>query len=417
MGDKETIYIIGGGIIGCTTAFYLTKHQNFDPKKHQITIIESNDIACGASGKAGGLLASWAFPTQLSELSFRLHENLAQLYQGDINWDYRHLNTINLDINLTEDENENKNTSKNSIDLPTDLNWIDSKFVTNWTQLSEKDCTAQIDPYKFTKFMLKKAMESHCVNVIYGKVEKINISNQNKEIKTVRSLKYIPIVKNENDKVLLPNNQLQFETELIQLSTTIEKTIMLSPQDKIIVCTGPWTSTLLYQCPISGLRAHSITVDPLDHNLEPYALFNEIKLNSVDVFTPEIYTRKHDIYVCGEGDNQIKLPDPRTDAVITQAECDKLYKYASILSSNVIGKSRIMKKQACYLPVLNVATSSGPLIGETDVDRLYLASGHSCWGINNSCATGKVMSEIIFDGEAISCNIDKLNPKLYFTVD
>lgn len=419
MNDKETIYIIGGGIIGCTTAFYLTKHKKFDPQKHRIIIIESNDIACAASGKAGGLLASWAFPTQLSELSFKLHQNLVQLYQGDINWDYRHVNTVNLDIDLSNYDNENKNKSKNenksesgtntknSISLPTNLNWIDPKFVTNWTQLSDKDSTAQVHPYKFTKFMLKKAMETQCVDIVYGKVEKINISDKTKETRTIRSLDYIPIAKDKKYE--------KYKDSL--LSKTLKKTIILSSQDKVIVCIGPWTSTLLHKCPIFGLRAHSITVDPLDYKIEPYALFNEIKLNTVDVFTPEIYARKHDIYICGEGDNQIQLPDPTTNVDVSQAECDKLYKYASILSPNIIGKGQILKKQACYLPVLNVATSSGPLIGETDIKRLYMASGHSCWGINNSCATGKVMSEIIFDGRAISCNVDKLDPKLYFSVD
>lgn len=427
MNNKETIYILGGGIIGCTTAFYLTKHTKFDPEKHQITIIESNDIACAASGKAGGLLASWAFPTKLSELSFKLHQDLAQLYQGDINWDYRHVNTVNLDIDLTNDENESENenesrtATKNSINLPINLNWIDPKFVTNWTQLSDEDSTAQVHPYKFTKFILKKAMETQCVDVIYGKVEKINVSEQTKENnKTIRSLEYIPVVKDkkaEKNKDPQSNNSTSLETEVSQSSNMPKKTIVLSPQDKVIVCMGPWTPTLLRQCPISGLRAHSITVDPLDYKIEPYALFNEIKLNPVDVFTPEIYARKHDIYICGEGDNQMRLPDPMTDVDVSQIECDKLYKYASILSPNIIGKGQIMKRQACYLPVLNVATSSGPLIGETDVNRLYMASGHSCWGINNSCATGKVMSEIIFDGKATSCDVDKLDPKLYFSVN
>ena len=73
-----------------------------------------------------------------------------------------------------------------------------------------------------------------------------------------------------------------------------------------------------------------------------------------------------------------------------------------------------MKKQACYLPVLDVPSSSGPLIGETNVERLYLASGHSCWGINNAPGTGKIMSEILLDGKAQSANISGLNPSLYF---
>lgn len=144
-------------------------------------------------------------------------------------------------------------------------------------------------------------METQCIDVIYGKVEKINISNQTKETtKTIRSLEYIPIVKDKKegkDKNPKFNNSKHLETESSQSSNILKKTVILLPQDKVIVCMGPWTPTLLHQCPISGLRAHSITVDPLEYEIKPYALFNEIKLNSVDIFTPEIYTRKQYIYI------------------------------------------------------------------------------------------------------------------------
>lgn len=398
MSKKESIYIIGGGIIGCTTAFYLTDHPKFDTSKYEIVIIESNDIACAASGKAGGLLASWAFPTKLAELSFRLHQCLAQKYQGDLNWDYRHLPSVNLDVDLTHENDED--TNHNS--LPTNLNWIDSKNIIKWTKLSDKDSTAQIHPYKFTNFILQKAIDSHCVKIIHGKVTNINIDNT-LTTTCLKSLEYIPMNKGKPDQ---------------KKSTEIK----LTPNDKVIVCTGPWISRLLPQCPISGMKAHSITVQPNvvveeGQYIEPYALFNEIKLTDTEIFTPEIYSRKEDIYICGETDKMnAKLPDPTKDVEVNPTECDKLYKYASILSPDQIGHGQILKRQACYLPVLNDATSCGPLIGETDVPSLYMASGHACWGINNSCATGKLLSELILDGEVTSCDIDKLNPQLYFDV-
>lgn len=58
-----------------------------------------------------------------------------------------------------------------------------------------------------------------------------------------------------------------------------------------------------------------------------------------------------------------------------------------------------------------VRTGDGPLIGETGIRGLLIAAGHTCWGIQNSCATGKLMSEFIFDGKAISADIDELDPR------
>jgi len=51
--QRKNIVIIGGGIIGCTTAYFLTRHPSFDPAKHTITLLEASKIAGGASGKAG----------------------------------------------------------------------------------------------------------------------------------------------------------------------------------------------------------------------------------------------------------------------------------------------------------------------------------------------------------------------------
>lgn len=68
-----------------------------------------------------------------------------------------------------------------------------------------------------------------------------------------------------------------------------------------------------------------------------------------------------------------------------------------------------MKKQACYLP--SVVGGNGPLIGETGVRGLLMATGHTCWGIQNSCATGKLISEFVFDGKAKSAKIGGLDPR------
>jgi glycine/D-amino acid oxidase-like deaminating enzyme len=56
-----------------------------------------------------------------------------------------------------------------------------------------------------------------------------------------------------------------------------------------------------------------------------------------------------------------------------------------------------------------------PLIGEyPGVQGLYIATGHSCWGILNSPVTGLMMSELIVDGKISSIDLDTVtavNPK------
>ena len=82
---KQHIIIVGAGIVGVCTAYYIVKHPKFDPEKFHITLIESKRVAGGASGKAGGLLALWAFPEQIVSLSFNLHQQLSNEYNGEKN--------------------------------------------------------------------------------------------------------------------------------------------------------------------------------------------------------------------------------------------------------------------------------------------------------------------------------------------
>lgn len=51
---ERSIVIIGGGIIGTCIAYYLAKATHETNPRLSITILEANDIASGASGKAAG---------------------------------------------------------------------------------------------------------------------------------------------------------------------------------------------------------------------------------------------------------------------------------------------------------------------------------------------------------------------------
>ena len=88
----------GGGIIGSTTAYFLSQHPNFNPKKHSITLLEATKIAGGASGKAGGLLALWAYPNCIVPLSYRLHYELAEKHGGAERWGYRAVHCGQIDM-------------------------------------------------------------------------------------------------------------------------------------------------------------------------------------------------------------------------------------------------------------------------------------------------------------------------------
>lgn len=60
----ERVVIIGGGIMGVCTAYYLSRAVG---PRASITLIEGTSIAAAASGRAGGLLALdwWVIPVSI----------------------------------------------------------------------------------------------------------------------------------------------------------------------------------------------------------------------------------------------------------------------------------------------------------------------------------------------------------------
>lgn len=528
----------------------------------------------------------WAFPQQIVGLSFRLHKELADEYNGAAEWGYRGLKTLCIEGNISSSHLRNiKNGIKKAnpdINLPEELDWISPEIIDGWTHLGDAESTAQVHPYKFTLYILKKVLETGAVDLVIGKVVEVTADKNGKangvtytttqdksrfnqtfqqqdQTNVQKETLTQPSTKSESnassnkqqtksslhhpdnptfksDASLLPvtpkplvaqtssdsnpssnnfrsihntsytaSNNLnrlspKSSEESLNLSTDEESildgnvsssedsvsgheaedyelaegfqkntdsndipisssydpaSLKNKPQDdentskdytkknfdsitddnntseikstdkkstdkithhlsgdQVVLALGPWTSKILPSCPISGLRAHSITIQP-SKQVSPFALFTEMRTSRVSYVSPEIYPRRDEVYVCGEGDTSAEVPETSDDVEVLRSRCDELFKHVGAVSPN-LKNGRILKRQACYLPVVDVPSHSGPFIGCTNVDNLYLASGHSCWGINNAPATGLLMSEILLDGEARSASVDGLEPEFYF---
>jgi glycine/D-amino acid oxidase-like deaminating enzyme len=94
MGQQHVI-VVGGGVIGCCTAYYLGKLGV------KVTVVEKTEIACAASGKAGGFLAlDWCDGSAvqgLARASFALHEQLANELDGK-GYGYRRVDSLSVSV-------------------------------------------------------------------------------------------------------------------------------------------------------------------------------------------------------------------------------------------------------------------------------------------------------------------------------
>ena len=275
--------------------------------------------------------------------------------------------------------------------MPKDLNWFVEDCIESYDEMGDPNTTAQVHPFQFTTSMATLAEEKG-VNIVIGSVSGIETSDN-----AVKSVTY----KEKNTDKL----------------NTI-------PATDVIISLGPWTKSVYPPAPISALRAHSVTIRP-SKPISAYAVFTEISLppnfGRTDTFvkskrphnktvTPEIYARpNNEAYACGEADTLVPLPKTTDEVEIDEARCQDIVDYVSSISDE-LRDGTVTARQACYLPQVEDA-SGGPLIGETGVKGLLLAAGHTCWGIQNGCATGKLISEFVFDGKAKSANIESLSPR------
>ena len=113
------VVIIGGGIIGLTTAYY---HSLLGGNRYSITIVESADtLFAGASGQANGILGNYDFPPEvesLGQLSWKLHQQLANKHGGRARWGYRDVVVYKTNKQVSSDAS---NLASYSEDPPTSL--------------------------------------------------------------------------------------------------------------------------------------------------------------------------------------------------------------------------------------------------------------------------------------------------------
>ncbi|KAF7366466.1 DAO domain-containing protein [Mycena sanguinolenta] len=403
----RNIVVVGGGIIGCTTAYYLTRHPAFVPSQVSITLLEASTrgAAQGASGKAGGLVAKWAYPKELVNVSFNEHVKLANEHNGKDRWGWRYVSTgswegrgdplpddldarpsnslkreKSLEKTLGLPDGRKVGSNRKLTGLPDDLLWVKEHLTQSYSSMAPEGATAQVHPYLFTTSMLDLAKEKGA-QFKSGTVTSI-IQSGGK----VTGVKYVEAGQSESQTL---------------------------PATDVVVCGGAWSPALISRLPIQGMRAHSVVIrTEATAIIAPYVLFTEITGLGNGVVTPEIYARPDGtVYACGPGDYS-PLPDNVDDVVVDPTACENLLKNVCAISDELrAGTTEV--RQACYLPVSSIG--GGPIIGEAEkiAKGLFVATGHTCWGISNAPGTAKAMAELVMEGHMKCADLKRLHPSKF----
>jgi glycine/D-amino acid oxidase-like deaminating enzyme len=340
MSRARRTVICGGGVIGAAIAYFLAR------RGARPIVIERHEVAGAASGKSGGFLAlDWCRGSPLDRLarrSFALHVELAEALGNP--WGFRRLATYG------GYAAEGKSSGR-----PARLPWL-SGNVTITGQLGAPQTTALVEPRAFTTGLMRAA-QALGAEVKHG---------------TVAGL--VP------DGVTLDGGE------------TVEG-------DAVVIAMGPWSNfSGLPQ--VYGLKGHSL-VFQTGEAIPAEALFLEYREQNGEVLTPEIFPRADGtVWACAISSGA-PLPRDPADVMPDEGAHARLEALCRSLAP-ALEAAPIVARQACFRPV----TEDGlPLIGRVPgMDGVYVATGHSVWGMLNAPATGEAMAELILDG--VSSHVD-----------
>lgn len=348
--EGKMLLVLGGGVIGVSIAYHLAL------RGVRCTVIDRAGMASCASGKAGGFLArNWNDGSPVGELarqSFDMHEEVARKLKL---LSYRRLKCKAVAVDGSG--------SKPSGAKLKDLEWTDLG-VQGSRPMGDESTIAQVLPKQLVDAMWAYASE-HGSTYMQGVVQSV-VSNAGRVTGVM--------VDGENVAA-----------------------------DAVVLSMGPWSDVVTEMLPglrMLGVKYHSVL-------MRTGRVLNEAVFFS-GLGDPEVYPRNDgDTYVTGFPDPPCLVSETPGNVEVREEVCSRLVSTMKQVSSEM-DQAEVAVKQSCYLPF---TTDSTPCMGVVpDYNNAYIATGHGCWGILNSLASGLAMSELIVDGHSKSVDLRPFNP-------
>ncbi|KIX02783.1 uncharacterized protein Z518_08725 [Rhinocladiella mackenziei CBS 650.93] len=448
--------ILGGGIIGLSTAYCLSLKQ---PAQSVHIIDSSPTLFTSASGYAGGFLAlDWFNPSvsSLGALSFRLHREWAEKHNGPRRWGYAgsHVYSLNVeDVGGGKGKTGKKARGEDWLlegasragvaraNSETDVHIVGSGGMVNddgtpavftphvggtmETIAGPEEC-AQVEPREFCEFLLE---ECQCRHVqVHLSMRAVGVLTDGDGV--LKGLKVQSTSTNGNSQ--------DHDVKEVECRN-------------VVIAAGAWTPRVFktlfpeskVRIPIDPLAGHSIVVKSPRYKT-PFIDASKRHIGGGEdnwlcysiycapgqywPYAPEAYARlarngETEIWLGGLNSSTLPLPELAVDVkdMIDPKSIESLRKTTVQLA----GRSKegdepnqddleTVREALCFRPV---SQSGNPIIGnvpEKDLGGVkledggvWIASGHGPWGITLSPGTGLVMSEMIL-GQKTSADVTRL---------
>lgn len=335
------VVVVGGGIVGLTAAYYLTR------RGLPVTLVEKCAIACHSSGKAGGFLtdgdSGWhrGSIAPLAKHSFALHEELAQQF-GAERIGHRRVRCI----------------GRGAGGAPSPA-WLAPGFGHD---MGDQSGMAQVSPKKLMDALSEAVQGSGC-EVVIGKAVGVEM---------------------QGDSV-----------SAVTLQDRSGQTSSL-PCRAAIFGMGAWASEMTKWFPDSAL--------PQDTVADRYTsvIWDETEVGSdatmvfiSDLHHVEIYPRADECYANG-CPTQAELPDDPLEIVPPPQTVEDV-KAETFDAVARLKDAKVLRTTACFL----AGSDDGrPVVGLVPkVKNAVVACGGGCWGILNGPAMGQAAAALALGEE------------------
>lgn len=445
--------IIGSGIIGTSTAYFLS--QESVPQAN-IHLVEANsELFASASGYAAGFLArDWFSPSlaSLGALSYDLHKQLAEEYNGRENWGYSPSTSTSLvEASGGEEfdwlgvgQSRTRTTKLQAARNAAGPAWLIGSHE-NMDIISNENTTAQMQVstfiYCFKSCEILPMAALRPSNSLYEFLLEIRTIIVLILALTLITSEPLRLCQFLLSSCLSKGVRLHHSAEVVSIhrdSSGSLSGVLISYENSaevVIPCThlllaaGAWTPQVFsnlfpsssLKIPISSLAGHSVLLRsplwpcaPSPYPSQTISSFKELlsptELSCHAVFTsdpanysPEVFSRlPGHVYLAGLNSETYPLPPLPTERVIDKESIATLMVTAKRLMGNEL---EILREAVCWRPVSARGTPYlGKVPGEPGV---WIAAAHGMWGISLSLGTGKVMAEML-QGKKTSVDVSRL---------
>lgn len=453
---REPVVVLGAGIVGISTAYFLSCHGV------RVTLVDRVGISPAASGKAGGFLAkNWVAPAlaPLAAASFSLHESLATRLGVDA-VDYRRLSANNVTLRRPTKAIRKSLRRRLPVDHPA---WVDtpagaSVTGASWCPISSTRTgsvatCAQVHPAKLCHALVAAADDVDLVvaaavgldmeEAPASRTNAATVSSSGQPTPRVRALRLeggavIPVGTlvlalgpwSDRAATWLPDAQLPHILGHQAHSVVLREVGPPWTDFKVIsgqtapaegaACsaTAPLAPAVAVGASRGGLSGAGLQPSQLSASprrycaspIPPEAVFFEMMYGRGPRLHPEIYPRPHgEVYVYGAAELQPKvLPDDPAAIVPSADACDRLTAFARSISSRLSAAPEATR-QACCLPV---SPDGLPLIGPVPGTggTVLMGAGHGVWGVLLAPATGLALTQLILTGQSRVVDLSPFSP-------